>query len=417
VTRRLTLLFAGFEALLVAAIGVAIPLLLATLMWAIQFGFGPDWAIFWRGAVDVWLIGHGVDVSFTLDELTAATIGAPAGTVVLVTIAALGFALLTLVLGVRAGARVAETGHRLLGELTAFVVFGGASLLLTLSAVHPAARPSIWQGALLPAIVFGAGLVLGVLRADADRGAETHGRLATWEASVHPRVRAGLRAALTAGAASVMLVMLVSAVTATVVLATGYAQVIRLYEALHTEVLGGIVLTAGQFAFVPNVVIWVASWFAGPGFALGVGSQVSPLGTAVGPLPAIPLLGALPSGELSFGYLGLAVPVVAAFLAATAVRPALVRAVGDGSRLAWSAFVTLVGGAAGGVLFGVLAAASAGALGPGRFDHVGPDALAVGLASALEFAIGLALGFAAASVPSLVSRRAPSVRSSTSSGG
>jgi hypothetical protein len=417
VTRRLTLLFAGFEALLVAAIGVAIPLLLATLLWAIQFGFGPDWAIFWRGAVDVWLIGHGVDVTFTLDELTAATIGAPAGTVVLVTIAALGFALLTLMLGVRAGARVAETGHRLLGELTAFVVFGGASLLLTLSAVHPAARPSIWQGALLPALVFGVGLVLGVLRADADRGAETHGRLATWVASVHPRVRAGLRAALTAGAASVMLVMLVSAVTATVVLATGYAQVIRLYEALHTEVLGGIVLTAGQFAFVPNVVIWVASWFAGPGFALGVGSQVSPLGTAVGPLPAIPLLGALPSGELSFGYVGLAVPVVAAFLAATAVRPALVRAVGDGSRLAWSAFVTLVGGAAGGVLFGVLAAASAGALGPGRFDHVGPDALAVGLASALEFAIGLALGFAAASVPSLVSRRAPSVRSSTSSGG
>ncbi|HTN56797.1 MAG TPA: DUF6350 family protein [Protaetiibacter sp.] len=416
-TRRLTLLFAGFEALLVAAIGVAIPLLLATLLWAIQFGFGPDWAIFWRGAVDVWLIGHGVDVTFTLDELTAATIGAPAGTVVLVTIAALGFALLTLVLGVRAGARVAETGHRLLGELTAFVVFGGASLLLTLSAVHPAARPSIWQGALLPALVFGVGLVLGVLRADADRGAETHARLATWVASVNPRVRAGLRAALTAGAASVMLVMLVSAVTATIVLAIGYAQVIRLYEALHTEVLGGIVLTAGQFAFVPNVVIWVASWFAGPGFALGVGSQVSPLGTAVGPLPAIPLLGALPSGELSFGYLGLAVPVVAAFLAATAVRPALVRAVGDGSRLAWSAFVTLVGGAAGGVLFGVLAAASAGALGPGRFDHVGPDALAVGLASALEFAIGLALGFAAASVPSLVSRRAPSVRSSTSSGG
>jgi hypothetical protein len=404
VTRRLTLLFAGFEALLVAAIGVAIPLLLATLLWAIQFGFGPDWAIFWRGAVDVWLIGHGVDVSFTLDELTAATIGAPAGTVVLVTIAALGFALLTLVLGVRAGARVAETGHRLLGELTAFVVFGGASLLLTLSAVHPAARPSIWQGALLPALVFGVGLVLGVLRADADRGAETHGRLATWVASVNPRVRAGLRAALTAGAASVMLVMLVSAVTATVVLATGYAQVIRLYEALHTEVLGGVALTAGQFAFVPNVVIWVASWFAGPGFALGVGSQVSPLGTAVGPLPAIPLLGALPSGELSFGYVGLAVPVVAAFLAATAVRPALVRAVGDGSRLAWSAFVTLVGGAAGGVLFGVLAAVSAGALGPGRFDHVGPDALAVALASALEFAIGLALGFAAASVPSLLRR-------------
>jgi hypothetical protein len=270
--------------------------------------------------------------------------------------------------------------------------------------VHPAARPSIWQGALLPALVFGAGLALGVLRADADRGTEARSRLARWTASWNPRMRAALAAALKAGAASVMLVVLVSAVTATVVLATGYAQVIRLYESLHTEVLGGIVLTAGQFGFVPNVVIWVASWFAGPGFALGVGSQVSPLGTSVGPLPAIPLLGALPSGELSFGYVGLAVPVVAAFLAATAVRPALVRAIGDGSRLAWSAFVAVGGGAAGGLLLAVLAGMSAGALGPGRFAEVGPDALAVGLASALEFAIGLALGFAAASVPSLLRR-------------
>lgn len=403
-TRRLTVVFAGFEALLVAAIGVAIPLLLATLMWAIQFGFAPDWAIFWRASVDVWLIGHGVDVTFALDELSAVTIGAPAGTVVIVSIAALGFALLTLALGVRAGARVAETGHRMLGELAAFLVFGGVSLLLTLSAVHPAARPSIWQGALLPALVFGAGLALGVLRADADRGTEARSRLARWTASWNPRMRAALAAALKAGAASVMLVVLVSAVTATVVLATGYAQVIRLYESLHTEVLGGIVLTAGQFGFVPNVVIWVASWFAGPGFALGVGSQVSPLGTSVGPLPAIPLLGALPSGELSFGYVGLAVPVVAAFLAATAVRPALVRAIGDGSRLAWSAFVAVGGGAAGGLLLAVLAGMSAGALGPGRFAEVGPDALAVGLASALEFAIGLALGFAAASVPSLLRR-------------
>jgi hypothetical protein len=201
-----------------------------------------------------------------------------------------------------------------------------------------------------------------------------------------------------------MLVLLVSAVAATVVLAAGYAQVIRMYETLHTEVLGGIALTAGQFAFVPNVVIWVGSWFAGPGFALGVGSQISPLGTSVGPLPAIPLLGALPAGELSFGYVGLVVPIVAAFLAATAVRPALVRAVGDGSRLTWSAFVAVAGGAAGGLLFGLLAAASAGALGPGRFSQVGPDPLAVGLASALEFAIGLALGFAAASLPSLLRR-------------
>jgi len=398
VTRRLTVLFSAFEALLVAAIGVAIPLLPATLMWAIQFGFAPDWTGFWRASVDVWLIGHGVDVRFALDETTALTIGAPAGTVVVVTIAALGFALLTLALGVRAGARVAETGHRLLGELTAFVVFAGVSLLLTLSAVHPDARPSLWQGTLLPATVFGVGLVLGVLRADADRGVTAHGRIAAITARWDPRARGAVAAALKAGAASVMLVLVVSSIAVTIVLVAGYAQVIRLYESLHTEVLGGIVVTAGQFAFVPNIVVWAASWFAGPGFALGTGSFVSPLGTAVGPLPAVPILGALPVGDLAFGFVGLAVPIVAAFLAAVAVRPALLRAIGDGSRLAWSALVAIGGGVAGGLLLGLLAAASAGSFGPGRFAEVGPDALAVGIASGVEFAIGIALGLAAGSV-------------------
>jgi hypothetical protein len=87
-TRRLTLLFSTFEALLVVAIGVAIPLLPLTILWAAQFGFAPDWAIFWRGAADIWLIGHGVDVTFTLDPTTAASLGiAGAGLPVKITIA------------------------------------------------------------------------------------------------------------------------------------------------------------------------------------------------------------------------------------------------------------------------------------------------------------------------------------------
>src|SRR5690606_6085382 len=235
------------------------------------------------------------------------------------TIAALGLALLTVLLGVRAGARVAETGRRLLGGFTALAVFGGASLALTLTAVHAAARPSIWPGALLPALALGVALLLGLLRPDGAGGAAEHawiaGRASRWD----PRLRAGLAVGLKAGAASVMLVLLASAVVATVVLAAGYAQVIRMYETLHTEVLGGVVVTVGQLAFVPNVVVWTAAWFVGPGFALGTGSLVSPLGTAVGPLPTVPLLGALPAGETSFGFAGLAVPIVAAFLVAVAV--------------------------------------------------------------------------------------------------
>jgi hypothetical protein len=114
--RQLTVLFAAFEAVLVAAIGIAVPLVPLTLLWGIQYGLAIDWTVFWRAAVDVWLLGHGVDVTMTLDPATAALLGFPgAGAPVTLTIAALGFAMLTLLLGVRAGRRVAETRHRLLG--------------------------------------------------------------------------------------------------------------------------------------------------------------------------------------------------------------------------------------------------------------------------------------------------------------
>jgi hypothetical protein len=400
-TRRLTLLFSAFEALLVVAIGVAIPLVPLTILWAAQFGFGPDWAIFWRGAADIWLLGHGVDVTFALDPTTAAALGvAGAGAPVKITIALLGFALLTLLLGVRAGERVAETGHRALGVLATVIVFGGASAVVTLTAINTAARPSIWQGVLLPTAVFVVGLFLGVLRDVRERGPDAAGSsLREWIDEWRPQVRSAVGGALRAGAAAVAITTLVSAVAVALLIAVNYAQIIRLYEALHTGVVGGVALTAGELALLPNLVIWAASWFVGPGFAIGAGSHVSPLGTALGPMPTIPLLGALPTGDLAFGFAGLLVPVVAGFLAGTAVRPLLTRALdkADAPHLPGLVATALGGGVFGGLLLGVLAAVSGGAAGPGRFQHVGPDALAVGLAAALEFAVAIGIGLAASS--------------------
>lgn len=399
-TRRLTLLFSAFEALLVVAIGVAIPLVPLTILWATQFGFAPDWAIFWRGAADIWLVGHGVDVTFTLDASTATALGiAGAAAPVKITIALLGFALLTLLLGVRAGGRVAETGHRALGEVSCVAVFAAASFIVTFSALNVAARPSLWQGALLPTLVFAVGLFLGVLREGRERGPDAAGSsLRDWIDDWRPVARAAIGGAVRAGAAAATLVILVSALTVSALLAVNYAQIIRLYEALHTEVVGGLALTAGELALLPNLVVWAASWFIGPGFAIGAGSHVSPLGTALGPVPTIPILGALPTGDLAFGFAGLLVPVVAGFLAGVATRPAVLRVL-DGESIASHrlpfAVTALGGGVFGGLLMGVLAAVSSGAAGPGRFQQVGPDALAVGAVAALEFAVAIGIGLAA----------------------
>jgi hypothetical protein len=400
VTRRLTVLFSALEAIVAVAIGVAIPLVPLTLIWAVQFGFAPAFAIFWRGAVDVWLLGHGVDVTFRLDAATAASLKLPgADQPVLVTIALLGFALLTVLLGVRAGGRIAQTGHRVLGVLVLVVVGGAVSFGVTFSALHVDARPSLWQGTLLPTLALAIGAGIGLIAA-------TRPGLPRAD----PMLRAAVGGALRAGVVAVALTVGVSAVVVALLVVGHYGELIRLYEALHTGVVGGLALTLAQIALMPDVVVWAASWFTGPGFALGTGSHVSPLGTAVGPVPAIPLFGAIPTGDLAFGFVGLLVPVVAAFLAGAAARPYLNRVLADVDAPRWPAVVAtgLGGGILGGAILGLLAWAATGSAGPGRLVQVGPDPWAVALAAAAEFGIAALIG-AAASVP-LPARLRPSGR-------
>lgn len=391
-TRQLTALFAAFEALLVVGIGVGIPLLPLTVLWGAQYGFALDWVAFWRASADLWLVGHGVDVRFTLDEVTAASLGfTGAGTPFALTIAALGFALLTVALGVRAGRRVAETGHLLLGGLVAVIVFAGLSLTIAGSAIHPLARPSLTQAAILPALVFALGLGIGMLR-------EARATPPVVLRNIPDPARAFLGATLRGGVGAAALVMLAASVVAGVAILASYARVITLYEGLHTEVLGGVIVTLGQLAFIPNIVVFTASWLIGPGFALGTGSAVGPIGTQLGPIPAIPILGALPVGDVPFGILGLLVPVIAGFLVGAIAGPG-VRARLEGVPL------LLVGptiGLIGGLVLGFLAWASAGSAGPGRLVNVGPDPWAVGVFAALEIGLAASLGVFAS-----LRRRAP----------
>ncbi len=397
--RSLTALFSALEALLVAAVGIGIPLAPLTVLWAFQYNLQIDWVVFWRASVDTWLLGHGVDVTFTLQPALASGLGFPAaGAPFVVTIAALGFALLTVLMAVRAGRRIGETPHRVLGALVSLGVFAAASLGVTLAALWPSARASIWQGALLPTLCFGVGLLIGAALSRRSLAEEpaAGGAIRDWFEARPAQLRATIVAGLRAGAASVAVVLAVAGILVAALLVANYAKIISLYEGVHSEIFGGIAITVGQAAFLPNLVIWAASWLIGPGFALGTGSSVSPFGTSLGPVPAVPVLGALPSShELSWGFLGLLVPLVAAFLVAVLVRRRLVRQLGDGSRAGWLVLAGLIAGAAGGVIIGLLCWASAGAAGPGRLADVGPAPLVVGGIAALEFAIASVVGLLA----------------------
>lgn len=392
--RSLTALFAALEAALVLGVGIGIPLVPLTVLWAAQYGFAVDWTVFWRASVDTWLLGHGVDVHVTLDSVLASSLGVtPADSSFFLTIAPLGFAVLTLLLAMRAGRRVGETRHRAMGGVVSLATFGILSLLLTLSALYPLARPSIAQGIVLPSLVFALGFGIGLRTTSRPADDDTGSSIGDWIADLSPSIRAAAATALRAGAASVAAIVAVSAVLVAVLLAVNYATVISLYEGLHAGVVGGLALTIGQLAFLPNLVLFAASWLVGPGFAVGAGSSVSPLATQLGPVPAVPILGAIPTGDLSFGFVGLLVPIAAGFLVAAILRPRLVDALDVDRPQLWLAGIGAGAGVVGGLLLGVLSWAASGSAGPGRLAEVGADPIAIAVVGGLEIGASCVVGF------------------------
>jgi hypothetical protein len=392
--RQLTLLFAALEALLVVAIGIAIPLVPLTLLWGIHYGLAIDWTVFWRAAVDIWLVGHGTDITVVLDPAVTKSLGlAAAGTPVTITIALLGFSLLTVLLGVRAGRRVAETSHVILGTVASLAMFGASSFVVTLSALVPIARPSLWQGALLPTLVFAIGLLIGsqVVTTKSRAVGPVRRWILGWPAHVRTMVATSLRGGALAAAGLLTLASIVTVLA----IVTSYAEIISLYEALHTEVLGGVAVTLGQIALLPNIIVWAASWLIGPGFAIGAGSTVSPLATSLGPIPAIPVFGALPTGDFAFGFAGILAPVIVGFLIAAVLGP---RISGE-LRRRELAIVALGIGVTAAALIGLLVWASAGSAGPGRLADVGPQPLVVMAWAFVEFSVAAGLGLLASTRP------------------
>lgn len=391
-TRRLTALYSALEALLLVAVSIAVPLSILTVMWAAQFGFQLDWVIFWRAAVIIWMLGHGVTVTFQLDPDTALALGViGVGDPIVVTLALSGFALVTALAGVALGRRLREQPHRILGELVAIGGVVVLSAVVLLSAAHPAALPSRWQAILFPALVYGLGVAIGSIGATNPARVRLRQFIAD---GPQPWMAAG-GAALRAGLGTVATVIAVASVLTAAALVLGYGQVIALYESVQAGVLGGVALTAAQLALVPTLVIWAASWLIGPGFAIGAGSTVSPIAVTLGPLPAVPVLGALPVEPSPLGFASLLVPVLAAFVAGIAVRPRLVAHIGDSSFGLWAIATAVLAAIVAGIAAGFLAFVAAGPAGPGRLAAVGPDPVTVGLWMLAETLIGVALGLLA----------------------
>ncbi|QWT23984.1 hypothetical protein KPL76_00585 [Subtercola sp. PAMC28395] len=397
--RPTTALLAALDALLTVALGLGIPLVMLTVLWATQFSLSIDWIVFWRAAADVWMLGNGVDVLISLDAGTAAQLALDHAAVPFeIGITPLGFAVLTVFLGRRSGLRLGFTEHPFFGGVVGIVTVGLLSGLVCASARSDVAVASFRQAVVFVPAIYALGLLAGAIESIARTQSPLRSGVRDRVDALPTVVQSVVAAALRGGAAIAVAMVGVGALAVALLVVVNYSTVVSLYESLQSGIAGGAALTIAQIAFMPNLAIWAASWMLGPGFALGTGTAVSPLGTQLGLIPSVPVFGALPHSS-AIGFIALLVPVVITFLITTLMRsrPELHFALtvrGIGQTLGTGFATALV--AAG--LLALLAMWSGGAIGPGRLADVGPDPSAVFLWAFVSCGVSGSAGLVAAGV-------------------
>lgn len=383
--RRLTFLIAAFEALVVAGIGIGILLAPLTVVWLFENDPTIEWLVPFRASADIWMMAHGTRL-----VVPAGMFGSSEVPAFVISMIPLGLSAVIAHFSFRLGKKLTTAIELWPAWVASALVYGGVALFLSTAAYNEFAYPVTWQGTFFPPAFFLFFVLIGSLfgkrQAFGEAASLPESAERIWVRdwaqrrfnNLHWAIRAVSAPALRAGTAVVVILIGVSAVFVAVMLAVNWIQVIRLYEGLQVSFLGGVMITAGQMAVLPNLVVMGASWFTGVGFQLGAGSLISPVATVVGPLPALPVTSALPIGELSFGMIALIVPLVGAFVATV-----LIRRHADAIRFefasAWSAAITLGISIAlvAAVEMGLLALLASGGIGPARLQVVGVNPLLV----------------------------------------
>ena len=383
------------------AISLGVVLVPLTLVWFLENNPEVDWLVTFRAASDFWLLSHGTGLVVPEGEILGILVPA-----FVVTLVPLGMTIWLARSFYNAGKRFIAARSLWPGWLGGSLVYGTAALGISTAAYDSAIYPIAWQGVFFPTILFMFFQVLGSLFGQPDEIFEgdildqaperdrVRQALNSFRLRLHWSVRSIIGPAFRAGTAITVMLLMVSAFTIAVLIAMNWIDITRLYESVQVSILGAVVLTLGQLALIPNLVIYGASWLTGVGFSIGAGSLISPLGSQVGPLPAIPVLGALPVGQLEFGMVSIAVVLLAAFIATLLIRKSA-----DEIRFefatAWTASISLGLSIAfvTATQMGLLAFMASGSAGPGRLAQVGVSPWQVALVVFVE--VGLVSTLAA----------------------
>ncbi|GAA5038547.1 DUF6350 family protein [Microbacterium fluvii] len=384
---RLTVaILAAFDALVAAAVGLVAILAPLTLIWVVQFG--GDWAALWPSTAAIWQFGHLVPLAITLpDEYLAVTgISADAASFTL-SLAPLAFTAFTAIFAARSGRRAARADAWGSGVLSGAVVFAAIAWAVWFTSGSAVAQVTPWHAIALPTLVFALPSLAAAVALEWKEGGGLIARIADRFEAIEGGW--GTLPYATARGIGIVAMGLVGsgAVVTALAIVLHADQAVALYEASNLDAAGATVMTLAQLAYLPTLVVWGLSFVAGPGFALGAGTAVSPAATQLGVVPPFPVLGAVPQSTGSWMLLLALLPVAAGVLGGLRTRRHFA-AHGDPGpwplRAGAAALIALV--AAG--FAALLAALASGSLGPGVLAVVGPEPGPVALAVGLEVALG-----------------------------
>ncbi|HET9080041.1 MAG TPA: DUF6350 family protein [Trebonia sp.] len=363
----------GVAALAAAGGGLAVLVTLTLIGWitAPHVGLGGGLVSALRSAGLLWLVAHHV-------EVTVRGVGR-------VGLLPLGLVLLPAALIERAGRWMTNEGH-----VASLLDVGSAAISVALpytlftaavavASRTPVAAPSLWQ-----AVVAGFGIALLASALGAARALAPWRRLA---GRLPPRARSVILGML----AALAVLTVCGAVLSVASLIVHFGAYKQAVAALSPGIFGSVLLLLASLCYLPNSVIWAVAYLLGPGFSFGIGTAVSPSGSALGAIPAFPMLAALPVGEKAafpawLGFFVLLTPYLAGALAGLMT----VRIAPTPSFEAAPLWGLLTGSLTAAVI-GVAAKLSGGPLGAGRLASVGPSGGEVGIVAVLEVGVTAAL--------------------------
>ncbi len=393
--RGLSFAIAALQALIVAAIGIGLTIAPLTLTWLLEGDGSTSWLVALQVAVFAFLLATGVPLQVTEGKLLGLEFPD-----FIINVMPLGLTLLMALLVIRVGYRLSAASSiwpAWVGGAVSFGLIGlGSSALVNSDAVYVGE----WEPLIIPAVFFGGLLVIsstlgsryemfeGANGAEAKERIWIRSQFANLYSKLHWSLRSVVSPAARVGLGVVATMAAVSAIMIALALGFGWIEVVRLYEGLRVSVLGGVMVTLGQLAILPNLIVYAMAWLAGPGFAIGLGSSVSPFASQLGPMPAFPVFAALPTGGFDRGILFALIPVLAAFIGTLLIRKQVDQFRGEYAT-SFTASIALAGGSAviAALSAMLLAAMASGSLGPGRFELVGVNVAQFGLVVFIEVLI------------------------------